>query len=127
MHEGWLARLTSVRLCLCLYARLCQVLSVEDPEVWVQPASFILVGCLVFSSVRGFLKQFIKVGLQGPTNHHTPHTHLPPFPFPPRLPHAHFAPFPPPRGATACPYSPVARLALALPCGSSCSPRGRRQ
>lgn len=40
---------------------MAQVLSVEDPEVWVQPASFILVGCLVFSSVRGFLKQFIKV------------------------------------------------------------------
>ena len=38
-----------------------KVLSVEDPEVWVQPASFILVGCLVFASVRGFLKQFIKV------------------------------------------------------------------
>ena len=29
--------------------------------MWVQPLSFILVGCLVFASVRGFLLQFMKV------------------------------------------------------------------
>lgn len=52
---------TATTLHLTHIAAAHQVLSVEDPEVWVQPASFCLVGGLVFSSVRGFLIQFLKV------------------------------------------------------------------